>query len=106
MTGGAICLLGFAFFSLSRKLSSMRSITTPEGLSKLQDDLESWQKRTELELDSQFERIRSSLGRLDREKRKRADPAGAAGEVAQEDSVDEQGSLNRALAAKLFSRTG
>lgn len=105
LAGGAICLSGLASLFLWRKLSYVSSSASSDSIQQALADLESWQKRTELELGSQFDRVQSVLGRLDRAKRTKKDEAASAGgEPAVEAGVDmDQSTLNQILAKRFHS---
>jgi hypothetical protein len=62
-------------------------------------ELKSWKRAVEGELESQFERIRSIAGRVDRAKRKDREPEPPALEALQggNENEDEQARLNRIL---------
>lgn len=67
--GSALCLLGFASFSLWRKLSFVLSSTSSEGTEKHMRELSQWQRMAESELVALSDKVRSALGRMDRAKR-------------------------------------
>jgi hypothetical protein len=79
------------------KLRSVSSSSSSESIQDALGALESWQKKADLELSTQYDRVRSALGRFDREKRKSKDP-----ESTGETTPDEQGELNRVMAQKFF----
>lgn len=100
--GAVLCLFGFGYWLLSRKLSSVNS---PESLDQLETalaELKGWKRTVESELESQFDRIRSVAGRVDRAKRAEKtsqDPPGEAQEAP--DDLNDQGKLNAMLASRM-----
>ena len=101
--GVLLCLGGLAYFLLSRKLSSVSLENFSEAFETEMNSLKSWKRGVEGELESQFERVRSIAGRIDRAKRKDKEPADGAAAPAEtgDPALDEQSQLN-ALLAKRF----
>lgn len=100
--GVLLCLFGGAFYFLWRRLLSVSSETSSEVFEEKLNDLNSWQRKAEAELATQFDRIRSIAGRVDRSKRKDSAPEGNESgepELAQ-GALDEQSRLNALLAKK------
>lgn len=104
LSGVALCLNGLLFWYVSRKLSSSSLNTSSEAVEEAQKDLEAFKRRTELELATAFDRVKSVLGRLDRQKRTEKTseeplPGSPTDGVVSGD--DEQSRLNRALAHRV-----
>lgn len=81
----------------------MNSSSFAESCEATLKELKSWQRTTEAELESQFERIRSIAGRVDRSKRKEREVGAGENEdvVAPTSAEDEQSRLNQLLAKRL-----
>jgi hypothetical protein len=95
-----ICLGGFAFWYLWRRLSSASSCNCSERTDECLSELKSWKRAAENELESQFDRIRAIAGRVDRAKRKETsqDPPGDAQSLPHD--LEDQANLNRILAER------
>jgi hypothetical protein len=98
---GVLCLGGLAFFFLSRRLSSVNSSGSSESIDNALADLKAWKRTVSGELESQFERIRTIAGRMDRANRKEKNAPEAQGE-AFSGAIDtnDQGKLNAILAER------
>jgi len=97
--GILLCLGGLAYFLLSRKLSSVNSPESLDSFEATMSELKSWKRTVEGELESQFDRVKSIAGRMDRAKRAEKtsqDPPGDAQEPPGD--LDDQGKLNAILA--------
>jgi len=101
--GTLLCLAGFVTFYLSRKLSSVPSSDSLSSLPEpLTDEWASWKRRTELELETQLTAVKSALGRLDREGRKKKDAQEGQERPGTDGlEVDDQGKLNAILAERI-----
>lgn len=100
--GVLLCLGGFAFFYLLRKLSSISSADLSETFENEMEELKKWKRSVDLEVEGQFDRVKSMMGRIDRAKRRDStsqDPPGSEESVPND--LDDQGKLN-ALMAKRF----
>jgi hypothetical protein len=99
LIGISTCLYGCGFYYLWRKLSSERS---SESFEDMQAAWSNWKTQAEMTLGTVIDRAKSSLGRLDREGRKKAlqDPQQEPPEG--EPEVDDQGKLNAMLARKVY----
>jgi hypothetical protein len=70
-------------------------------------ELEKWKRGTEVELATLFDRVRSGLGRLDREKRKeKTSQEAQEGPPTDPLEVDDQGHLNQLLARRFYGVGG
>jgi hypothetical protein len=99
LQGVALCLGGFAFYYLLRKLSQVNSATSSETLEATLAELKSWKRTVNGELESQFERIRTIAGRMDRQNRKEKTSQEPQQEGSgQPNDLDDQGKLNAILA--------
>ena len=102
--GVLLCLGGLGFYLLWRRPFSESSKSMSEDLERELADLKSWKRTVSAELESQFERIRTIAGRVDREKRKQkeaeAPPGDAAEAQAEFDPLQDQSKLNRILAER------
>jgi hypothetical protein len=101
--GLLLCLGGFAFFYLLRKASCSNSPEQSASFETAMGELNRWKRSVDAELESQFDRIRSIAGRVDRSKRKERDPDGQgepAAPVAVEEGDAEQARLNGILAKR------
>jgi len=101
--GLLLCLGGLAFFYLSRKASSGNSQESAAIFENALTEMKSWKRGVDSELESQFDRIRSIAGRVDRSKRRERE-AEAPGEPAPVEGIDggdaEQSRLNGLLAKR------
>lgn len=100
--GVLVCLVGFALFYLWRKLSLMSSSAFSETLESELSELKAWKRTAQAELESQFERIRSIAGRVDRAKRR--EPTSQDGSESTPDvplDLDDQGKLNALLVKRI-----
>lgn len=103
LIGITACLSGCAFFYLWRKQSSESSSTSSEAVESSLLDLEKWKRGTELELATLFDRVKSGLGRLDREKRKeKTSLEPQEGPPSDPGELDDQGKLNHLLARRFY----
>jgi hypothetical protein len=101
--GVLTCLGGFAYWYLWRKLSSISSPDYCESIENELAELKTWRRTVQSELESQFERIRSIAGRVDRAKRKEPTSQEAQGEEQTiPHDLDDQGKLNAILARRVF----
>lgn len=100
--GVLLCLFGCGFYFLWRRLLSVNSETSSEAFEERLNDLNSWQRKAEAELATQYDRIRSIAGRVDRAKRKDSSPEGSEPSSVEEvpGAADEQSRLNSLLAKK------
>lgn len=101
--GSAICLLGSACWFLWRRVSSGSSSECSENTPLQLPELERWKRTVELELSAQFDRVKSVLGRLDRQKRTEKSENGAPPGPEVPTGIDEQGALNQLLARKVHA---
>jgi len=101
--GLLLCLGGFAFFYLLRKASCSNSPEQSASFETAMSELNRWKRSVDAELESQFDRIRSIAGRVDRSKRRERE-AESPSEPAPVEGIDggdaEQSRLNGLLAKR------
>jgi len=98
-----LCLFGCAFYYLWRRQSSESSSEWSARLEEQLEELKAFKRTVMNDLESQFDRIRSVAGRVDRAKRKETTSQEPQGEALTDPlDLNDQGNLNRLMAKRLY----